>query len=140
MPLDPPRQGQQQGEDVLGHRGCAVGGDVGDDDPPGLGRGEIDDVGAGGGDADVLQVRQLLQAIGIEHDLVGEQDLRPGSPLQHFAGGAAGMDLQLTMGRQRRPVQVPGVEGISIQMHYLHQEPPSQRAAVRPPWCFSLQL
>ena len=86
---DGPPKGQDQGEGMLGHRMDGVSPDVGDDNAVGLAIVQVDDIGAGGGDGDHLQVRALSQGLGPEWHLVVDDDGRVFHAFGDFIGAGA---------------------------------------------------
>ena len=68
-------QGEHQADHVLGDGVESVITDVDDSDAEFLGGLLVDDVGAGGGDSDELEIGQLLQRVGAHGHLVDQCDL-----------------------------------------------------------------
>jgi hypothetical protein len=117
-------QVEDQGERQLRHRLGGVAGDVGHGDAAGAGGGEVDDVGAGGADAHVAQLRERREGLGADHRLVGDDGLGAAGPLDDGARGGPGMDHQLAQAGQGLPgVVLSLIGGEAVQDDDAHEGP-----------------
>ncbi|MNP26517.1 hypothetical protein D3C76_1193760 [compost metagenome] len=112
------RQVEQQHQGVLRHRRRAVALAVADHDAPLAGGGEVDVVGAGGGEQDQLQLRALANAFGVDEHLVADRHLGALQVGCHVAGGGLVVQQQFAEGVvQRLHVEVAEVEGCVVEKH-----------------------
>ena len=108
------------GEDHLGDGARGVAGDVADGDVSLAGGGDVDDVMAGGEDADISQLGQLVDDFPGEAGFVGQDDFGGGCAGDGFGGGRAVVDGAGAEGLQVGPAQVAGVVGMAIEKDDLH--------------------
>ncbi len=86
---------QGGGEHRLGDGLGPVSGDVGDGDAALAGGVQVHHVGARGAHADVTELWQLAQSVGVQDHLVGDERLGAGGALEHLVGAGARVDDQL---------------------------------------------
>ena len=114
------RQGEHVREDSLRYSRRGVGRDVRDRDATGTGGSEVDDVVAGGQHADVLELGQAADALGIQYGFVDKHDLGIGCPLGDQPGRGTVVGLHLAKRFEGSPVEVTGVGRVCIKDDYFH--------------------
>ena len=114
------RELQQQREGVLRHGARAVGRHVRHHDAALLRCFDIDDVVAGGGHADALQLRERLDLCAMQHGLVCDGDLRVRGAHGNIAWRRAVKDLARAKRLQFIPAQVAGVQCVSVEDNDVH--------------------
>ena len=117
-------QFQQQRESMLRHGLRAVVYHVHHRDAPSARRRDVHHVVPRGDDPDAAQARQGRQRVLIQTGLVGDQDLRPPTPLQHIFGIGAVIHRQIAERRQRIPRIVAGIQGIAVKNNDFHGTAP----------------
>ena len=117
---------QQQGKHMLHHGDGAVSGDIGNHHAPLLGGGNVDVVVPRGQLTQIAQRRAGLQHFPGNPALVGQHDLRALHAGNHLIRGRAVINRQFPQRAQQVPVQVLGMDGITIQNDNFHKgAPPS---------------
>ena len=107
-------------KDHLGYGRGAVCRDVGDDNAPFFGSGNIDNVVSGGKDADVFQMGQRSYGICVEHNFIGQQNIRSGSAFRNFRRCSAVVNNALSQTFQFVPGKISGIGGITVENYYFH--------------------
>ena len=87
------------------------------------GRGDIDDVETGSGDADVFKLGEAEEGVAVEDNFIDQNDFRAVGALEDFGKAASVVNRATAERLESFPTQVAWVERIAIQNDNLCHRP-----------------